>query len=145
MKKKKLDSTKEKEFKKKVGSRFRQFRESIGKAQHHVAAELNISQSTIANIERGKAFPNINYLHYFYSNHHMNVNWLITNQGEMVYNRKPGQDKYSELIHLMKIPMIEQVILAKLIELKALLKDDIQAFWLQEEEKKAAANREQQV
>ena len=38
-------------------------------------------------------------------------------------------EKYLELINLMQVPVIEQVILAKLIEIKALLKDEITAFY----------------
>ena len=119
-----------------IGSRFRLFRESIDKAQHEIATELNISQSTIANIERGKAFPNINYLHYFYTGYYLNVNWLLTGQGKMLYKGDPINEKYLELMNLMQISMIEQVIFAKLVELKVLLKDEIKAFQQKEGEAK---------
>jgi transcriptional regulator with XRE-family HTH domain len=122
-------SKKEIETKEEIGSRFRQFRESIGKAQHELAAELKISQSTIANIERGKAFPNINYLHYFYNNYQLNINWLLIGRGEMFSKGRIMNERYLELINLMQVPVIEQVILAKLIEIKALLKDEITAFY----------------
>ena len=49
-----------------VGARFRQFRLAIHKTQHELAAELAVTQSTIANIESRKAFPNLIYLRYFY-------------------------------------------------------------------------------
>ncbi len=121
--------------KKAVGKRFRRFRETIGKAQHQMASELGISQSTIANIERGKAFPNISYLQHFISNYNLNINWLLSEEGEIRYcHGELVKDKYLELMALMNIPVIEQVILAKLIELKALLKDEIKAF--KEEKKK---------
>jgi transcriptional regulator with XRE-family HTH domain len=129
-------SKKEIEAKEEIGSRFRQFRDRIGKAQHELAAELKISQSTIANIERGKAFPNINYLHYFYNNYQLNINWLLIGQGDMFSKGKAMNQKYLELINLMQVPVIEQVILAKLIEIKALLKDEIKAFYDKKIEKK---------
>ncbi|MCP4146211.1 MAG: helix-turn-helix transcriptional regulator [bacterium] len=114
--------------KKEVGRRFRRFRESIEKAQYELAEELGISQSTIANIERGKAFPNINYLHNFYHKYNLNINWLITGEGEMLTVLSPVNAKYFELFNLMQIPSIEHVILAKLIELKALLREEVRDF-----------------
>ncbi|MCP4220683.1 MAG: helix-turn-helix transcriptional regulator [bacterium] len=115
-----------------IGRRFRKFREYVGRAQHEMATDLGVSQSTIANIERGKAFPNINYLHYFYGEYNLNVNWLLTAEGEMVSTVEGVSPKYSELLELMRIPVIEQVILARLVELKALLKDEIKTFQEQE-------------
>ena len=131
-------SNKEIEVKEEIGSRFRLFREDIGKAQHELAAELKISQSTIANIERGKAFPNINYLHYFYNNYQLNINWLLIGQGDMFSKGKVMDEKYLELIDLMQVPVIEQLILAKLIEIKVLLKDEIKAFYDKKNEEKGA-------
>jgi transcriptional regulator with XRE-family HTH domain len=129
-------SKKEIEKKEEIGSRFRRFRESIGKVQHELAAELKISQSTIANIERGKAFPNINYLHYFYNNYQLNINWLLIGQGDMFSKGKTMNEKYRELINLMQVPVIEEIILAKLTEIKALLKDEIKAFYGKKNEEK---------
>jgi hypothetical protein len=122
-------SKKEKETKEEIGSRSRQFWESIGKAQHELAVELKIPQFTIANIEHGKAFPNINYLHYFYNHYQLNINWLLIGRGEMFSKGRTMNEKYLELINLMQVPVIEQVISAKLIEMKALLKDEITAFY----------------
>lgn len=134
-------------IKKAIGKRFRKFREHIKKAQHELASELNIYQSTITNIERGKTFPNIKYLQYFYSQYHLNVNWLLTNEGEMImhhyltnpnalsvmdchvaYN-DPRYSKYAELFNYMQVPDVEQVILARLTETKALFKEQIDIFF----------------
>jgi transcriptional regulator with XRE-family HTH domain len=125
MAKKKINS----EAKKEVGRRFLQFRKRIGKAQHQLAAELNVSQSTIANIECGKAFPNITYLHHFYHKYRLNVNWLLTNQGDMLSEPKSANEEYLDLINLLQVPLIEKLIMAKLVETKALLKDQINNFF----------------
>jgi transcriptional regulator with XRE-family HTH domain len=126
------------ETKEEIGDRFRQFRESIGKAQHELAGELNVSQSTIANIERGKAFPNINYLHYFYNNYQLSINWLLIGRGEMLTKGRNMNEKYQELINLMQVPVIEQLILAKLAEIKALLRNEIKAFYDKKSEENGA-------
>jgi transcriptional regulator with XRE-family HTH domain len=133
-----------------IGKRFRRFRESIKKAQHELAAELNIYQSTITNIERGKTFPNIRYLIHFYKKYQLNINWLLTNDGDMLvyhyhtnpnavsvmdchirYN-DPKYMQYAELFNYMQVPEIEQVILARLIEFKALFKDQIAGYYARE-------------
>lgn len=137
-------------IKRDIGKRFRQFRESIKKAQHELAAELNIYQSTITNIERGKTFPNIRYLLHFYKKYQLNINWLLTNDGEMLiyhyhtnpnavsvmdchirYN-DPKYMQYAELFNYMQVPEVEQVILARLVEFKALFKDQIADFYAKE-------------
>jgi transcriptional regulator with XRE-family HTH domain len=133
-----------------IGKRFRRFRESINKAQHELAAELNIYQSTITNIERGKTFPNIRYLIHFYKKYQLNINWLLTNDGDMLvyhyhtnpnavsvmdchirYN-DPKYMQYAELFNYMQVPEIEQVMLARLTETKALFRDQIAEFYARE-------------
>lgn len=133
-------------LKSQIGKRFRKFRESLRKTQKDVADELNIYQSTITNIEKGKTFPKLSYLTYLYQQYQLNQNWLITGDGEMLLQRlvdekgsslfpadhikedDPVYEKYVELLTLMRIPVIEQIILAKLVEMKALLKDEIKEF-----------------
>jgi len=51
---------------------------------------------------------------------------------------KVMDEKYLELIDLMQVPVIEQLILAKLIEIKVLLKDEIKAFYDKKNEEKGA-------
>ncbi len=115
--------------KKEVGTRFRQFRAAIHKAQHEIAEEVNVSQSTIANIEGGKAFPNLIYLHHFYYKYRLDINWILTGQDDMFIKRDDVPEKYNELLNLLRIPIIEQVINAKLIEARALLKDNIKTYF----------------
>jgi transcriptional regulator with XRE-family HTH domain len=130
-------------LKKEIGRRFKRFRETIGKTQMQLAGELKVYQSTITNIEVGKTFPGLKYLHYFHDKYRLNTNWLLSGRGDMFESeeeRKPStvsllhchihkQDamykKYAELIDLMQVPVIEQVILAKLVELKVLAKEEI--------------------
>ncbi|HLP48362.1 MAG TPA: XRE family transcriptional regulator [Candidatus Kapabacteria bacterium] len=136
-----------------IGKRFRKFREEIKKAQHELAAELNIYQSTITNIERGKTFPNIRYLQHFYKKYQLNINWLLTNEGDMLvfhyhtnpnalsvmdchlnYN-DPRYMQYAELFNYMQVPEIEQVILSRLTESKAIFKDQIADYFTKKQAK----------
>jgi transcriptional regulator with XRE-family HTH domain len=141
-------------LKSQIGERFRTFRESLRKTQKEVADELDIYQSTVTNIEKGKTFPKISYLTYLYERYGLNQNWLITGDGDMVFQKLTGQEgdpifptdrikedddmynKYVELLSLMRIPVIEQIILAKLVEMKVLLKDEIKEFQEKIEKKK---------
>lgn len=142
-----MEDPRELTIKQEIGKRFRRFRETIKKAQHELASELNIYQSTITNIERGKTFPNIKYLQHFYQKYDLNVNWLLTNEGDMIiyhyrtnpnalsvmdchlaYN-DPKYEMYADLLNYMQVPEVEQLILARLTEAKALFKEQINDFF----------------
>ena len=144
-------------IKKEIGRRFRRFRDAIGKTQTQLAKELEVYQSTITNIEVGKTFPGVKYLHYFHHKYRLNTNWLMSDKGDLFITEEEKtstsvsllnchvqkQDitykKYVELMNLMEVPVVEQVILAKLMELKVLAKDEIEKF--QEEKEKRAKLR----
>jgi transcriptional regulator with XRE-family HTH domain len=115
------------------------------KAQHILAAELQVHQSTITNIEKGFTFPKISYLNYFFEKYGLNLNWLVNGDGEQYIEVAEDKgasrimapdieydsykyDKYQELNTLMQIPVIEQVIFAKLSECKILFKDSVKEF-----------------
>jgi len=135
-------------IKKDVGVRFSRFRKQINKTQQQLADELGIYQSTITSFEKGKTFPNLKYLFHVHEKYGLDITWLITGKGDMlvgdyrISSNNAGQtheerlryyagDKKSraELQCLMDIPIIEQVIMAKFLELKTLLKDEIDEFY----------------
>jgi transcriptional regulator with XRE-family HTH domain len=133
-------------IKKEIGRRLKWFREAIGKTQTQLAEELHVYQSTITNMEIGKTFPSIKYLHYFYHSYGLNTNWLLSNMGDMFVAEEehtslaasllechvPKKDarfeKYLELMDLMQVPEVEQIILAKLVELKVFAREEINQF-----------------
>ncbi|NIM80365.1 MAG: hypothetical protein GTO20_16385 [Candidatus Aminicenantes bacterium] len=119
------------------------FRHTIGKSQKQLANELQLYQSTITNIEKGKTFPGIAYIHYFYNKYRLNADWLINGNEEMLHSDLEalktafrllfGEEEhyfqqYLELIQLMKIPVIREVIFGKLMEMKKIAKDEIEEF-----------------
>lgn len=140
-----------KNLKKEVGGRIKVFRLDKKKAQNVLASELQVHQSTITNIEHGTTFPKVNYLHYFYEKYGLNLNWLVTGVGEKYMNGAKKKipkkinaphheyddlryDKYQELNLMMQIPVIEQVMFAKLSECKILFQDHVREFHEQLEE-----------
>jgi transcriptional regulator with XRE-family HTH domain len=139
---------KNKALRKSIGLRFKEFREKIRKTQHELADELNISQSTYNYIETGKSFPGTPFQNYLYFQYQLNLNWLINGEGEMIMtpvgnlkyadlpilfwhidDNDPRFEKYVELISLMRISFIEQIILGKLEEVKAIAKEEIKEFF----------------
>jgi len=149
-KKKKIEKTVEqtselKNLKQEIGERFKSFRLDKKKAQHVLASELQVHQSTVTNIERGSTFPKVSYLDYFLKKYGLNLNWLVSGieKQYMEGTEYKGSsrimapdveydshqyDKYQELKTLMRIPVIEQVIFAKLSECKILFKDEIKEY-----------------
>lgn len=127
-------------IKKEIGQRFKKFREAMGKTQVQLAKELGVYQSTITNIEVGKTFPGIKYLHYFHIKYSLNINWIVNNSGGMltadeeidpnaisilychIPKDSPKFQQYLDLMLSMQNPIVEQVVLAKVLELKALAK-----------------------
>ncbi|MCK5055798.1 MAG: helix-turn-helix transcriptional regulator [Candidatus Aminicenantes bacterium] len=139
------------ELKKKIGDRFKKFRKAINKPQHHLANELDVFQSTITNFELGKTYPNSGYLYHFYEKYGLNIHWLFTGQGNKFISELPensdtsrvgesgleywGPVKYHDYMDLLKhmqIAEVEKIIFAKLTELKALYKNEIDAFDFEE-------------
>ncbi|NIM17236.1 MAG: helix-turn-helix domain-containing protein [Candidatus Aminicenantes bacterium] len=133
----------ESDLKKEIGRRFKRFRHKIKKSQKQLADELHLNQSTITNIEVGKTFPGTAYLRHFYDKYRLNAHWLINGSGDMLltdiqvkktaFRLLFGLDEhyfqqYMELIHLMKVPVIREVIFGKLVEMKKIAKDEIEEW-----------------
>ncbi len=119
-------------IKEQIGQRFRKFREAIGKTQLQLAREFNVYQSTITNIEVGKTFPGIKYLHLLGKDYRLNADWIVNNRGEMFEDSPPIPkaliEKYSNLLNLMQIPVVGQLILARLEEVKVIVREEIERF-----------------
>lgn len=109
----------------------RLFRKIIGKTQHELAADLDVSRSTISNIERGVTFIRVDYLDRMYRKFGLNINWLLTGKGNIFISKDQKlpagvsiNEKYFELFELMQIPAVEEEILKTLKEAKSLLAAD---------------------
>jgi transcriptional regulator with XRE-family HTH domain len=121
-----------------IGFRFLLFRKAIKRTQLQLASELGIGQSRLAAVEKGRIFPEINYLHYLKKKYGLNINWLLCKDREMFVSKHdrpsevdtdyamkpqvrdgdPGYKEYLELIQLMQVPVIEKVVMESLQEVK---------------------------
>ena len=110
-----------------LGFRFLLFRKAIGKTVREIASEANVSGSTINGIESGAVYPEITFLHFLRKEYGLNINWLLTKEGQMLEKgllrekKEPIYEKYAELIELMRVPAVEQAINAALTQILALL------------------------
>ncbi len=158
MKKKKKQTSALKTTKKEVGKRFKVFRLGKKKMQHELASELQVHQSTITNIEKGISFPNVGYLIYFFEKYGVNLNWMLCGYGEqyMDVSEYKGAsrimapdaeydsykaERYRELNSLMRIPVIEQMVMAKLSESKVLFEKNVKEFFDGQEKEKREKKR----
>jgi transcriptional regulator with XRE-family HTH domain len=135
-------------LRKEIGRRFKEFREAIKKSQDELSNELKVCQTTITSFETGKCFPGITIQNYLNRQYHLNLNWLLSGSGEMIISPEkdskygdlpllfshidendPRFERYVELNGLMRIPVIEQIILAKLAELKVIAEEEIKSFF----------------
>jgi transcriptional regulator with XRE-family HTH domain len=121
-----------------IGFRFLLFRKAIKRTQFQLASELSIGQSKIAEVEKGRQFPKINYLHYLKKKYGLNINWLLCRDREMfisqdslpsevdtdyvmkpqVQDSDPGYKEHLELFQLMQVPVIEKAVMESLQEVK---------------------------
>lgn len=123
----------EKSLRKDVGQRFRQARTHFDISQKKFSDRVSANQSTIANIERGKIYPNMIFIYRLIVEYKVNPVWLFTGDGDMFIQegeKTPGidiqgihlDDTYINLIQSMKNnPAIEKIMLGKLAELNMLL------------------------
>jgi transcriptional regulator with XRE-family HTH domain len=117
------------ETKKAVGRRFREFRETIGMKPIDMAKLCKVSPASISNFENGRAVIHTKYLIVLTHQLRLNTHWLLTGLGPMRLKDKQTPDTYAELQQLLKIPEVEKLILAKLIEAKEIFHDEIETFF----------------
>jgi DNA-binding XRE family transcriptional regulator len=119
-------------IKKQMGLRFKKFRDSLDKTQTELAEQLEVYQSTITNIEVGKTFPGLKYLNFLGEFYGLNADWIVNGRGEMIGNYFPFPlelvKKYSALLNLMQIPVVAQLMLARLEEVKVIAREEINRF-----------------
>jgi len=107
----------DKQAKKIIGNRFREFRKSILMSRTNMGRHLNLTYNSIANFETGRLLPGTGTLLRLYTEFKLNPLWLVAGDGPMIHG-KSGDEDYDELFKLIKIPFIKQIIFARLIEAK---------------------------
>ena len=119
--------------------RLRAIREALKMSQAAFSKEVEVSLPTYVRYEATLMMPKVHILSLLIEKFNVNVEWLLTGQGDMF---KPKEDpsfqkgkkiliqdpRYIELLELMEIPIIEQSILVKLLEAKQIFKHLIEAM-----------------
>ena len=134
----------DKDFYEPVGKRFEAFRRVLCLNRGQLAAELNVSIKTIEEIENGETLPDLYMLKYLNKQYGLDINWMLFGHGVVIFSRsmeagkelktkKPKKISVKsretmEQWELMKVPLIENIIFAKMEEVKMVFKDQIKAL-----------------
>lgn len=78
-----MDKAKEAKVKFQIGLRFEEMRREIGLTQQQLADELEMSNTTIAQIEKGRNYPQAHALIGLSKLFNVNLNWLLMGKGKM--------------------------------------------------------------
>ncbi|MCX6583030.1 MAG: helix-turn-helix transcriptional regulator [Candidatus Aminicenantes bacterium] len=105
--------------------RLKELRKALGLTQDRFSKELGISKPTYVRYELGEMMPKLQILSFLTTKYVVDLNWLLSGDGEMFLEVIELDEKYRELISYMQVPVVEQVIMGKLAELVATLKLDI--------------------
>ena len=141
---KKIKLLNDKDLYEPVGKRFEAFCRVLCLNREQLAAELNVSIKTIEEIENGENLPDLCMLKYLNKQYGLDINWMINGKGEIIFSRfiearkelnteKPEKisNKKGETMEqweLMKVPLVENIIFAKMEEVKVIFKDQIEAL-----------------
>lgn len=120
-------------------ARLRELRKSLGLTQDAFCEKLGVSKSTYVRYELGEMMPKIQFLSVLTMKFRVNSNWLLTGRGEMFLGTRPEDislinpkvlkdERYYELLKLLNIQAVEDIIMAKIIEIKALLSPMIEEY-----------------
>lgn len=126
----------EDDVKRSIGRRFRYFRENhVGLTQAQLATEFGVHQTTVTNIELANTSPRLEYLVHLNRYYKLDTNWMLTGLGAPLLDAdldthcgesyKLLRLQFKEMAELMQIAEFRQVMLAKMTELKSILKAEI--------------------
>ncbi|MFW9872548.1 MAG: helix-turn-helix domain-containing protein [Candidatus Thorarchaeota archaeon] len=79
--------------KKEIGNRIKYLREFLHLSQDQFAKKVGTHKQTISKYERGEQFPKVNMLNPWVDIFNVNLNWLLTGQGEMFLEKKQEEKK----------------------------------------------------
>jgi len=79
------------------GFRVKAIREKLRLKQKEFAAKLELSESYICQIEKGKANPTFEFFYRMITRVNVNMNYLFYGEGEMFCRGKPGDKNESEI------------------------------------------------
>ena len=78
-----MDKAMEAKVKFQIGLRFEKMRREIGLTQQQLADEFEMSNTTIAQIEKGRSYPQARTMIQLAEKFNVNLNWLMIGRREM--------------------------------------------------------------
>lgn len=129
----------EKNLKISIGKRFAEVRKSKELSQVEYSSQLDVSSATIANIERGFIYPNMDLLYYLIFKENVNPYWLFSGQGEMFslpnsigpgidLNKHFADPEVKVMIDLLNVPKVKRSLLSYVDQLKEIFSVDIEDY-----------------
>jgi transcriptional regulator with XRE-family HTH domain len=127
------------EFLNECGKRLKKVRKTLRMTQDKFSETLGTAKSTYVRYELGEMMPKLQFLANLINKIQVNSNWFLTGSGEMFQREKAGDSfqanpevfrnqRYIEMLKLMNIPEVEQLMMARLTEIKALFAPEIKAY-----------------
>jgi transcriptional regulator with XRE-family HTH domain len=135
------------EFLNGCGQRLKKVRKTLRMTQDKFSETLGTAKSTYVRYELGEMMPKLQFLANLITRIRVDSNWFLTGSGEM-FQREKVMDasqinpeaftnkRYLEMLKLMNIPEVEQLIMARLTEIKALFAPEIKEYLSSEAEEK---------
>lgn len=78
---------------KEIGARIKNIRIELRINQKEMAENLNIANTYLSEIESGKRNPGYIFFYKLYKTFNINLNYLFTGEGEMLYPAKPEKHR----------------------------------------------------
>jgi transcriptional regulator with XRE-family HTH domain len=94
-----------------IGKRFGEVRKAKRLTQVEFSKQLGVSSATVANIERGFIYPNMDLLYYLFFKEGVNPYWLFSGNGEMINVQRIVSRIYSVIQDLVEDPEVETLLL----------------------------------
>ncbi|MCK4764763.1 MAG: helix-turn-helix transcriptional regulator [Candidatus Aminicenantes bacterium] len=121
----------EKELRKEISIRFKKMRDALGFSQEKMGANMGAARPSIANYERGDAFPNLESIKMLANNFDISLDWLIAEKGPMFFAGKAQQeagvdreelpDNIGEIFDIMlRVPAVRYGMLSYFYKMKNL-------------------------
>ncbi|MDQ1355556.1 MAG: helix-turn-helix protein [Acidobacteriota bacterium] len=101
----------EKILKNALGKRFAEVRKAKRLTQVEFSKQLGVSSATVANIERGFIYPNMDLLYYLIFKEGVSPYWLFSGDGEMVDTQRIVSKIYHVIQDLIEDPEVETLLL----------------------------------
>lgn len=83
-----------------IGDRIKEVRNTLKLTQFTVSEKLNINQGNYSRIEKNIHEPNMSFLHFFSKIYNVNLNWLISGEGEMFLKNNSDNNIIKEPAHI---------------------------------------------